>query len=214
MGYTLSVKVVSFDCYGTLVDWILGLGRVLEYIFKDSKIINEFFKCEWLKVAKMTKYRPYSEVLKECLKHLMISRGLKYSEDLGDALVISFAKSPPYPDVIPTLKAIKRLGLRTIILSNTERRLIRITIAGMENLIDHVLTAEDIGLYKPSKDVFLRMLSELNVSPEQVLHISAYPQYDLIPAKSVSMKTLMVRRFKYSWSPSVEDLTMLVNYVK
>ncbi len=199
------IKLITFDCYGTLFDWIYGIKSVINYVL-GKDYLDEFFNLER---EELVTHKPYSQILKSCLRKLCRAHGIEYKERYGDALVISFAKSPPFPDVVPGLTLLKERGFRVGIISNTERKLIKITLAGMEYLIDYVVTFEDTGYYKPSHRAFTEALKLMGVSKDEVIHVSAYPYYDLIPAKELGIKTVMIDRYGFKWDVKVRNLEEL-----
>ena len=194
---------VIFDCYGTLVDWIYSIKSVLLYLTGDWFSLKRFFDCEKQSLAE---YRPYSSILVDCLKHVLRDYGVEYREEYGESLVSGFAKSPLFPDTIPGLYLLKRRGFKTAILSNTERRLISVTLQGLESYFDEVITAEDIKAYKPSREAFLRAYRVLGVEASEVVHVSAYPFYDLVPASKLGAETILVNRYGYTWSRTASSL--------
>lgn len=207
------IKYVTFDCYGTLFDWRHGIGSVLEYVLREPKdaALREFFKVEQTIITR-SGFRRYSDVLKEVLKELMRRKGLQYREVYGDALVAGFAKSPPFPDLVPGLKALRLAGYGVAIISNTERRLIEVTLSGVNELVDEVVTAEDIGKYKPDKEAFVRALKLLGVETDEVVHVSAYTYYDLIPASKLGIRTVLVDRgYGEEWGVKVSSLEELAS---
>jgi len=207
------IKYVTFDCYGTLFDWRHGIGSVLEYVLQESKdvALREFFKVEQ-SIIMRPGFRRYSDILKEVLQELMRSKGLQYREVYGDALVVGFARSPPFPDLIPGLKALRLAGYGVAIISNTERRLIEVTLSGVNELVDEVVTAEDTGKYKPDKEAFLRALERLGVRTDEVVHVSAYTYYDLLPASELGIRTVLVDRgYGEEWSIKVSSLEELAS---
>lgn len=206
----MTIRVVSFDCYGTLFDWLYGIQGVLEYLFKRD-VLEEFFECER---EEITTFKPYSRILCRCLRRLMEKYGLTYDDRYCEALVLAFAKSPPFPDVVPGLRLLRKKGLRLAIISNTEYRLIGITLTGMKEFFDWVITAEHTGYYKPHLEAFRRAYGFMGVSLDEVLHVSAYPYYDLEPARKLGIKTLMIDRYGYSWSPKTKSLEEIINYIE
>ena len=197
--------IVSFDVYGTLFDWRQSMDAYLGFIGIDPR---RFFEVEYSKVSGVRGFRRYSEILKESLKECI---GAGYSEDVGDGLVLAFAKSPPFPDTLLGLRELRRRGHRLGVVSNTERKLIRITLSGLEDLFDWVVTAEDTGHYKPALDAFKKAYSIMGVSVGEVVHVSSYPQYDLEAVSRLGVKTVLVDRYGYSWSPSVKDTRGIVS---
>ena len=211
------LRVVSFDCYGTLVDWLYSFRNYLGMVFREFRNIDELVK-EFLAIEQRLimcgKFIKYSNILKSCLYELARKLNIEVTPEVLEGIVIAFAKSPPFPDVYPSLKIIKnKFNIKLAILSNTERRLINITLCGMEDLFDYIITAEDVGTYKPNIDAFRKFLEILNVLPEEVLHVSAYIWYDLEPARRVGMKTLLVDRYGFNWDLKVGSLLELPDII-
>jgi len=172
--------------------------------------LDRFLRCEFSYVSSGV-YVSYSDVLRRCLCDCL---GVECREEYCDAIVTLFARSPPFPDTVIGLRLLKRLGVKVVIFSNTERRLIDITLRGLEDLVDLVVTAEDVKCYKPSVECFRRFLKYVNADPREVLHVSAYPEYDLEPASKLGMRTLLVDRYGRKWSPAVKNIVEVYEYVK
>ena len=201
--------IITFDCYGTLVDWVYSLGSYIsKYVDKDA--VEEFFLCDFEEVKT---YRPYSEILKTCLKKIMDSRKLKYTKEHGEAFVRAFAKSPPFPDTLYGLLKLKKKGFKIGIISNTEKKLIRVTLAGLLDLIDYIITAEDTGFFKPDVRAFKNALEILGADTLEIIHVSSYPHYDLIPARELGLRTIHVKRYKYTWPEEVQGIDELADYL-
>lgn len=201
---------MTFDVYGTLVDWRYSIGSFLSrYVSRDS--IEEYFECDFYEVRS---YKPYKEVLRTCLRRVMERRGLSYSDFLGEAFIRNFARSPPFPDTIYGLIMLRNSGFKTGVISNTDRDLIDVTLHGFRDLFDYIITAEDLKIYKPDPRAFRRALDIIGLDPEYVLHVSAYPQYDLVPASSINIRSVHVNRYGYDWKPEIRSLDELVSYIK
>jgi len=206
-------RVVSFDLYGTLVDWRTSIDSYITHIL-GTGYVDSFFQCDLESVSRLEGYKPYSEILGECLRRVFRGAGKPWRDLYREALVIAFAKSPPFPDALVGLMLIKEKGFETAVISNTEKRLIRITLAGMEHLVDRVVTAEDIGVYKPNRKAFIRAYRVLGIDYSQAIHVSAYPQYDLEAARSLGIRAVHLNRYGYRWELSIErleDLVMLIS---
>ncbi len=203
------MTIITFDCYGTLVDWVYSIGSYIRrYVSEDAA--EEFFLCDFEEVKT---YRPYSEILKTCLKRIMTRRGIEYTDEHGEAFVKAFAKSPPFPDTLYGLIRLKNKGFQIGIISNTERRLIKITLSGLIDLIDYIVTAEDTGFYKPDPRAFEEALKIMGVNKSEIIHVSSYPQYDLIPARNLGIRAIHVKRYNYSWPEEVTGIDALADYL-
>jgi 2-haloalkanoic acid dehalogenase type II len=203
------VRTAIFDLYGTLVDWRTSIGSLIKYIV-GPKYIDEFFQCDLESVKSLTSYKPYTEILVGCLRKVCESASKPWRDHYAEAIRLSFAKSPPFPDTILGLKTLKSLGISTAVISNTEKSLVRITLAGIEHLIDRVITAEDIGIYKPNREAFIRAYRLMNLEFNDAIHVSSYPQYDLEPARSLGIRAIHLNRYGYIWEPSIESLEELI----
>ncbi|MDT7862298.1 MAG: HAD-IA family hydrolase [Saccharolobus sp.] len=188
--------IITFDLYGTLVDWEYTITSYMNFIKANPK---EFFECE---INELKQFRKYSEILKLCLKKILKE---KYSEELGEGLIYAFSKSPPFPDTVLGLRKLRKIAKLGII-SNTERKLIKITLYGIEDLFDWIITAEDTGYYKPDENAFIKAYNMMGVDPKDVIHVSAYPQYDLETAKNIVKTTILVNRYGYDWPIKVNNI--------
>ncbi len=204
---------VIFDLYGTLVDWVKSISGFIER-FISSNAVEEYFKCD-LEITSSGKYMPYKEILKECLSKVALKYNVLLPSDLVEAFVLHFAKSPPFPDTIYSIRLLRTRGFKVGILSNTDKDLVKITLCGLEENLNFIITAEDVKAYKPRREAFLRAYDLLGVTPLEVVHVSAYPQYDLEPAIELGAKTVLLDRgYGYKWHVSVKSLVELIEILE
>lgn len=206
-------RLVSFDMYGTLVDWRHGLGGLVGRLGGQGAV-EAFFECDLRSVRGLRGYRPYSEIVASCLMEALAASGRPWRDAYSEAAQLALAKSPPFPDAILGLRGLKDAGLEVAVISNTEGRLARITLAGLEGLVDRVLTAEDLGVYKPDPEAFRRAYRLLGADPREVVHVSSYPQYDLEACRSLGIDAVHLNRYGYEWEPQVASLEELPGLVK
>jgi 2-haloacid dehalogenase len=109
------------------------------------------------------------------------------------------------------LLLLKKHGYRTGIISNTDRELVKITLAGVEDLFDFIVTAEDTGHYKPGKNAFVNAYRIMKVDPRKVLHVSSYPHHDLEPADQLGVETLCIDSYGYNWSTKLQSVNKLLD---
>jgi 2-haloacid dehalogenase len=195
--------IITFDLYGTLVDWRYTIDSYLNFLNVNP---NDFFQCEFEEIRN---YKPYSKILKDCLRKVL---GDKYNEDFGEGLIYAFAKSPLFPDVVIGLRMLGRIAKLGII-SNTERKLVNITLSGIQEFFDWVITAEDTGYYKPNINAFIKAFEIMRVNPKEVIHVSSYPHYDLETASKIVRSTILLDRYGYSWSVKVNNLIELAKTI-
>jgi len=203
-----NVKIITFDLYGTLVDWKLSIGSALNYI--KPGLVEDFFNLEYEYIKNLKDFEKYSSILKKTLMNLLNRHKIEYDDDLGNFLVRMFSKSPFFPDAVFGLIKIKK-KYKVGIISNTERDLIKITLSGMEDLFDYIITAEETKFYKPNENAFIRAIELMKIKKDEILHVSAYPQYDLETAEKLKIKNVLLNRYGFSWPLVIKRLDEILN---
>ena len=196
-----AIRVATFDCYGTLIDWEGGLGAFLYGLAlrheprprDNGRAMRERWEAIQFGIIQGD-YRSYKAVLAESLRVWMEERGYTWREADGDALVRSMRSWQPFPDTRPALERARRGGLRLAILSNTDNDIIAHSLRHLEIPFDAVITAEDCGAYKPSPRNFERLLARIDAPPEEALHVAFGFKYDIGPAQRHGMRTAWVNR--------------------
>jgi len=195
-------KVLSFDCYGTLIDWETGICTALAVWRKchnlqvsDQEFIEAFGRYEWVQEQE-TPELLYPEILARVLKRVAAGWGLRASE--ADALAFghSIRHWPAFADSAPALKYLKR-HYRLVILSNVDRESFSHSNARLGVVFDHIFTAQDIGSYKPDLRNFQFMLDKLaavGIEKTQILHTAESLYHDHIPAKKLGLATNWIYR--------------------
>ena len=195
------VRALSFDCYGTLLDWRRGVREAAAEVrslvgadFERLEREREHFDAELGRGA----YRPYRELLAESLRLAAREQGREVTDDEARAFAESMRRWPPFAD---TDGALARLAtrFRLAIFSNVETAVLRETIAERGWRIDVVVTAEEVGSYKPAAGHFLEGLRRLDLEPRRVLHCSVTRYYDLAPAKRLGLATAWIARQAEEW---------------
>ena len=197
-------KALTFDCYGTLIDWESGLLAELKpwlaphgLGLTDDQIL-EAFGAEESRQEAVTPRKLYPEILAEVFRAL----GRRWNVSATDAAAAEFGRSvprwPAFPDTVAALQHLKR-HFKLVILSNVDRASFAKSNEKLKVEFDRVLTAEDVGSYKPDPRNFRYALSELatmGIRPEQVLHTAQSLFHDIVPAKALGLKTVWVNRRK------------------
>src|SRR3954469_22347022 len=208
-----SLAFCTFDCYGTLIDWEGGLGSFLyDYALRvrdqpeNGRELREGWEAIQFKGAAAASRR-YSDVLAESLRLLAAERGWRYSDEDGKALARSMRSWQPFPDTAPALRAAHAAGMLLIIVSNTDRDILEHSLRHIEAPIDALVTAEDVGSYKPALPHFERALEVAGVPAEQILHVAFGFKYDIGPAQQLGFRSAWVnRRGDPRPGPAVPDL--------
>lgn len=193
--YTLP-KYITFDAYGTLVNFQMGsatlkiLGDRTEQI-DTEKFLDDFHVIRWEEILKP--YRPYDTVICKCLAMSMEKHGLKYKHDDGEALVDAITTWGAFPEVPAALRILRKYT-KIVIMSNTEDRLIEKNIENMGVPFDDYISAEQARAYKPDHKVFEYTLRKLNCKKEDMLHVANGFEYDIIPASQLGWKKIWIHR--------------------
>lgn len=191
-------EAISFDCYGTLIDWETGITGFLARVFREKGVdqnevgvfkAREDIEFEMIQGA----YRTYKEILHESLSGAFKRFGLPYSDQDGDRLVESVPTWPVFPETKPALQKLASEHL-LVIISNIDNDIIEKTKRRIGVDIQLTVTAQEARAYKPNTKPFELALRKLGCSPERVLHVSSGFKYDIPPAQRLGFKTAWINR--------------------
>jgi 2-haloalkanoic acid dehalogenase type II len=193
---------LSFDCYGTLIDWETGILATLRpwadrhrLGVADDRLLAEFSRVE-PKVQAETPAALYPEILAGAFRALGGAFGVKVGDDEALAFGQSVKDWPAFPDSAAALAYLKR-HYKLAILSNIDRASFAHSNRRLGVAFDLIVTAEDVGSYKPALrnfEVLLERLSALGVTKERVLHTAQSLFHDHVPAKRFGLATAWVNR--------------------
>jgi len=192
---------LTFDCYGTLIQWDEGLVAAVERILgkkqnsqvSSSKLISVYDRHEH-ELEAHKPHRTFRDVAGQALQMAMHELGLAYDPGDIEELTSSIALMPPFPEVIPALAQLKRMGFRLCIVSNTDDDIIAGNVAQMRELFDRVITAQQARAYKPTRAIFDHAHRELGVGAGDVVHICASPHLDLRAARDIGFRCVWIDR--------------------
>jgi 2-haloacid dehalogenase/putative hydrolase of the HAD superfamily len=120
--------------------------------------------------------------------------GLTFEPGDAEILTSSIGKMPPFPEVVATLGRLKAAGFRLAIISNTDDAIIAGNIAQLGGHVDRVITAEQAGAYKPSRQIFHHAWKTLGIGMDDLVHICASPHLDLAAARELGFRAVWVDR--------------------
>lgn len=191
-------EILTFDCYGTLIDWESGILAALKPIFLTHNIelseeeILELF-AEISSKEETGEYIRYREVLKRTVQKLGDRFGFTPSPTEVDTLADSIKNWQPFPDTIEALKALKQ-RYKLAIISNIDNELFALSAKHLIVKFDWIITAEQAKSYKPSLNNFKFAKNKINLPDEKFLHVAQSIYHDIIPANSLSLSTVWVNR--------------------
>lgn len=193
-------KCLSFDCYGTLIDWETGISSALRPILEthgvsaDHDSLLELYGKAEAEVEAET-FRPYREVLQAVLFKFGDVYGFEPSRDELESFSGSVMNWPAFPDSSEALQALAT-RYQLIILSNIDDDLFRYSQEILGVQFDHVFTAQQIGSYKPSPRNFEYLIQHAGVPENEILHIAQSLFHDIAPAGAIGLSTVWVNRRK------------------
>jgi 2-haloacid dehalogenase len=192
----------SFDCYGTLIDWEEGIGRVLLAWADDhdlrlarEDLLTAYARHE-AEAAAANPAAIYPEILAASFTALGQQFGVSVSREWARRLGASVPDWPAFPDSHQALVTLGE-GHTLIILSNVDRESFEGSRRRLGVTFDHVLTAQDIGSYKPSLKNFAalqRLCERVGIPPGRLLHVAQSLFHDHVPAKAVGLPTVWINR--------------------
>ena len=192
---------LTFDCYGTLIQWDEGLlAAVNQILAKQSKttveadrLIEVYDKYEH-ELEQAPPHQKFRDVAGTGLELAMKELGLKYEASDIDVLTYGISRMPPFPEVPGALGELKSMGFNLCIISNTDDDIIAGNVAQLGGHIDRVISAEQARAYKPSRKIFECAHSALGVSLDDVVHICASPHLDLAAAREMGFRWIWIDR--------------------
>ncbi len=191
-----SIYALTFDCYGTLIDWRRGIEGAARSIASLSRcdldrLVDSRERIE--REIQRGAYLPYGEVLATSLARAAAEQGVVVADD--DAR--SFAESmPAWPPFAETSAAVNRLATRfqLAILSNVEARVLERSVQLIRAPFEALITASELASYKPATAHFEAAVEQLNLEREQILHVAASVYHDVRPASELGFRVVWVNR--------------------
>ena len=191
--------VVSFDCYGTLIDWEAGILAAMQPVIARHELVSsaDDVLCAYARAESAVEagaYLPYREVLRRTFAGMAKDLGFAPQADELETLVEALPHWQPFHDTVASLRALAGAGLRLAIISNVDDDLFSATAARLEVPFEAVITAASVGCYKPGAAIFERALARLGVSPDRMLHCAQSRYHDIVTARRLGLQTVHVVR--------------------
>jgi 2-haloacid dehalogenase len=193
---------LTFDCYGTLIDWESGIAAALEswaegagLVAGREDLVGAFGRHE-SRIQRANPRMRYPELLGEVLRAAAADLGVAASDEDARAFGASVGDWPPFPDTVDALRYLKR-HYRLVILSNVDRASFARSNERLGVEFDAIVTAEDVGSYKPDPRNFkalIERMGELGVPRGGILHTAQSLFHDIRPAKEAGLATAWIVR--------------------
>ncbi|HEY6057451.1 MAG TPA: haloacid dehalogenase type II [Candidatus Limnocylindrales bacterium] len=191
-------EALTFDCYGTLIDWESGIGAGLRAILESRGVrTDEAGLLERYATAEADleagRYRRYREILASAAQRVVSTYGVEADEDELATFAGSVAEWPPFsdsPDALARLSRRYRLG----VITNCDDDLFAASNARLGVRFDWVVTAQQVGSYKPNPRNFEVALETLGLPRERILHVAQSLYHDHAPARRLGLSTVWINR--------------------
>ncbi len=190
--------VLTFDCYGTLIDWETGIWQALQPVLAGhgaSLAQDETLELygELEAAAEGGEYREYRVVLRQVLAGFGARLGFTPTEAELAAFSQSVQDWPAFPDSARALRALKT-KYRLAIISNIDDDLFAFSAQRLQVPFDWVITARQARSYKPSLNNFRVAFERIGVPQSRILHVAQSLYHDIVPAKALGLATVWVNR--------------------
>ena len=207
--------VLTFDCYGTLIDWERGLGdafasaaRADGVVLDRAALLAAYHEVE--PVIQAERYRSYRDVLGLTARRLAERFGWRLREGDERFLPDSLPSWPPFADTNAALRRMAEAGHRLAILSNVDDDLLAATRRHLDVDFEFVVTAQQVGAYKPAPAHW--EAARKRIGDARWLHVAQSYFHDIVPARRLGIASAWINRTRQSASgaerPDAEFATL------
>ena len=186
---------VTFDCYGTLIDWNRGIRTCLAELWPRADpdaLLRRYHRLEPSLEADGT--NTYRTVLTEILVGIGISEGLVVPPGRASALADSLPSWPPFPEAPAVLEELRRRGWKLAILSNTDPEYLAASLAQLRAPVDLTITASEIGSYKPAHAHWETFFERTGADRARHVHVAASLFHDVRPCAELRLPCVWINR--------------------
>lgn len=193
------VKACVFDAYGTMFDVHSATAKAARAMGGKADAVSRLWRQKqleytWLR-SLMGAHADFWQVTGEALDYALESHGIDDGA-LRDRLMQLYLTLDAYPDVKPALEQLRAIGLKTGILSNGNPRMLDAAVnsAGLADLLDVVLSIEDVGIYKPDRRVYQLAVDRMGLRPDEICFVSTNA-WDAAAAAHFGFQVAWMNRF-------------------
>jgi 2-haloalkanoic acid dehalogenase type II len=196
------IKAVVFDLYGTIMtsqEGVESKDEALSRVLRDAG--HDVYFQEMWSAKQLVAFIDYprgrantpSEYYAKVLERLEISRDARLIEELVSK-DFEFEKNLLYPDVAPTVNALKAKGIKTAIVTTIARWKFEPLLRQNNVEIDFLCTAREAKAVKPNPKIYSAVLNKFEVNAEEAIMVGDDPKTDIVPAKKMGIKTVLLNR--------------------
>ncbi len=197
---------LTFDCFGTLIDWRHGIRTTGELLFprRGQDFLDTYIALE-AEVENEGSFKRYRAVLTETTRRAARRLSLDLKPDDATALVSTIPYWPPFGDVGPALGELRKEGWKFALLTNCDRDIIALTQRRLPASFDAVVTAEDVSAYKPNPAHFRLFQSTFGSSADEWIHVAQSYFHDIKPTHELGITRIWVNRQGEKDDPSLAE---------
>jgi 2-haloalkanoic acid dehalogenase type II len=193
-------KAITFDCYGTLIDWEREIQRFFAQRLASKQIegvdvqaLQRHWEATQFQYIQQ-QYHPYRQILRETMPQAFEDFGLPYTEEDVESFAHSMGQWQPFPDTQASLRELQKLGIKVVLITNTDDAIIAQTQRLLGVVPDEIVTAEQAGAYKPNHQGFHLARQRLGLEIKDIWHAGFGFKYDIVPATELGYITVWVNR--------------------
>jgi len=189
---------LTFDCYGTLIDWRNGIESHLGELLRKNGLapgVSVYPIYLKLEAEEEGKYKPYRDILIDTALRAAQHFRISITKQEAGRFAASVPSWTPFGDTVESLRQMGERGYKRVILSNVDRDLLRGTVSWNRLEVDGYVTAEDVGSYKPAVGHWNRFFDEYNATKDGTLHVAQSVYHDVIPANRIGIATAWINRY-------------------
>jgi 2-haloacid dehalogenase len=191
----MATRWATFDCYGTLIDWMGGIRDTLADLWPEHDaelLLSAYHEVE--PEVQRDRAIPYRQVLAESLERVARREGLALEDEDRQALAESLPSWPPFSEVPDALGELRGRGWRVAILSNTDPDLLDASIEAIGVPVDLRITATEAGSYKPAHGHWERFFAEAGADRARHVHVAASLFHDIAPSAELGLRAVWINR--------------------
>jgi 2-haloacid dehalogenase len=191
-------EILTFDCYGTLINWEAGILSALHHVLSahakkmDDAVLLKYYG-DFEQRSQEGEFHSYRQVLESVVRRFGAQFGFSPSAQEARSLPDSLPGWKPWPDTVAALTQLKA-RFRLCVVSNVDDDLFATTRPQLGIEFDEVVTAQQARAYKPSLKIFELALSRIKAPAHRVLHVGQSIYHDVIPAQALGLATVWVNR--------------------
>jgi 2-haloacid dehalogenase len=191
----VSDRWATFDCYGTLVDWMDGIRSTLASLWPDADD-GHLLRCyhDIEPAVQAREPMSYRRVMAEVLWRIAAAEGLEVPEGRADALGESLPRWPVFPEVPTALRELRARGWRLAILSNTDPDFLEASMRAIGIAPDTTVVASEIGSYKPAPAHWDTFFARTGADRARHVHVGASLFHDVEPSARLGLRCVWINR--------------------